>query len=271
MDEARGEARKEMLAATATAKSLQETLQRLNSELANPGLDKVAKDAKQKERDKRATELHAAEREMDDTKTWRERQSQELAVQLHNSLVSDINKLLAQFVEGEQPDLLLDSGDLGRNNIPILVHLDGVPDWTASVLQSFDSMPADAGRGQPRHANGTVSTVGLRFASIDLPRIFNSIPAVKKADEDVTKAGTERGASNSERNKDLQNKSDKAHQEVIDRVQKILVRPVAGFGYQVVLDDSANSSLNGVPVILLHSNAPDLTATIIKALGASSP
>jgi len=204
-----------------------------------------------------------------------EKQLKEFAARLRARIVDEITKVVSQVVEAEHADLVLDASALSLNGFPVFIYLNGVPDWSSTVIRALNSGQQGGEPEKPEPATGTVTTTELRFAKIDMKSVFNHLPATKKAEEAIKRAGAQakaevdQGADSKAREKELTDLSANLRGEIFEQMNKMLSERAARSGYQVVID-SSGTSLNATPVALLvGGDAPDLTREIVQALGGT--
>ncbi len=236
----KAESKKDIDNRTATFTAAQQTLKALQTELADPALSNNLRKTKAKSQVTQMAALDKMEKEIKARQITHEGENQHLSTGLKAEIVDDINKAVQEAVQAEgHIDLLLDAGGTGLSDTPAVLHREGIPDWTESILATLnDSKPGtkSAAHGRP---NSTVSTKGLRFAIVDLKRVLEALANKKQG-------------------------------EIVEKVNKALTDQGSKAGYHLVFDSSAKS-LSGVPFVIIRNQVPDLTEEMIKALGGTTP
>lgn len=274
INDARKAAKKEYEERLAREKAAVDQIKSLDAQLAAAGLSEPDRTAKMQERATKQAAMPAVDGELREFQMSREKQLQEQAVQTRNALVNDINQVIAEGVKADGGvDLIFDSSGPGLNGIPILLRHEGIPEWTESAITALNSSKAGGQKSSMKPAAGPVSTSGLRFAVIDLKRVYETLPlanAAKLAIEDAH--AKSEGASEAERkvkDKELQDRSVRMRAEIVGKITAALSSRASEAGCHMVFDSSA-PSLNGVPVVILHGAAPDLSSEIIVELGSAA-
>lgn len=134
VNEAKAAAKKEYDARTEQYKKDLAEINSLNQQLDSPSLSAEAKSAKAKERDAKIASIKAAEKEISDFKTAREKQLQEQALKMREGIVAKILTALRTTASEENFNLVFDSSGPSTNGIPITILAPGIPDLTDKVL-----------------------------------------------------------------------------------------------------------------------------------------
>jgi Skp family chaperone for outer membrane proteins len=267
---------KEIADRTATVTGLEGEVKTIDAALNGTALTVPLKKAQSKQRAVKLDELKQLDKELRDLPATRDLEVQKLSTTLKAAIVEDINKAIADAVQANgHVDLLLDAGGPSLNGIPVVLHQEGVPNWSEAIVAKLNSMKPDAKKPSTEPKFETVSTSGLRFALIDMKRVFDVSPSVKAADQalnDARAAASRADATADVRNKvkDLETDAGKKRAEVLDKVTKLLAGREAKDSYQVVLDSSAKS-LSGVALVKVQKAQPDLSDEMIAALTGVQP
>ena len=206
----------------------------------------------------------------------RDLEAQNLSTNLKAAIVEDIKKAIADAVQANgHVDLLLDAGGPSLNGVPVVLRQEGVPNWSEAIVATLNSTKPDAKKPSTEPKFETVSTSGLRFALIDMKRVFDVSPSVKAADQalnDARAAANRADAAADAKNKvkEVETDAGKKRAEVLDKVTRLLAGREAKASYQVVLDSSAKS-LSGVPLVKVQKALPDLSDEMIAALTGVQP
>ena len=267
---------KEVSDRTATVTRLEGEVKVIDTALNGTGLTVSQKKAQSKQRAGKLDELKQLDKELRDLPATRDLEAQYLSTTLKAAIVADINKAIADAVQANgHVDLLLDAGGGSLNGVPVVLRQEGVPNWSEAIVATLNSTKADAKKPSTEPKFETVSTSGLRFALIDMKRVFDLSPGVKAADKALSEAkdAANRADSTADvRNKvkDVETAAGKRRAAVLEKVTKLLAEREAKASYQVVLDSSAKS-LSGVPLMKLLKALPDLSDEMIAAVAGAQP
>lgn len=272
----RAKLKKEVDDRKAVSGRLESEIKAIDTALDGTTLTVPQKKAQARERSGKVDELKQLDKELRDIPAARELEAQTLSTNLKAAIVEDITKAMADAVKANgHVDLLVDAGGPSLNGIPVVLRRDGVPDWTDAVVAMLNSTKPDAKKPAGEPKTETVSTSSLRFAVIDMKRVFDASPAIQAADKalnDARAAANRADAAADAKNKvkDLETAAGRKRAEVLDQLAKLLAGREAKSSYQLVLDSSAKS-LSGVPFVTAQNALPDLSEEMITALGGAKP
>lgn len=143
INEARASAKKELDDRMANYKTSLDEVNKLNEEINKPELSKDAKDAKAKTRDERIAEIKNLEREITEFRQTREKQLQEQAVRMRNSIVEEITSIVQNRVKTEGYDIVLDKSGSSLNGVPIVLFANDAMDFSDTVIAELNKSSAD--------------------------------------------------------------------------------------------------------------------------------
>jgi len=138
INEARASAKKELDERMQNYKTSLDEVNKLNEEINKPELSKDAKDAKAKTRDERIAEIKNLEREITEFRQTREKQLQEQAVRMRNSIVEEITKIVQDRVKTESYDIVLDKSGSSLNGVPIVLFANDALDFSDTVIAELN-------------------------------------------------------------------------------------------------------------------------------------
>lgn len=143
INEARASAKKELDERMQNYKTSLDEVNKLNEEINKPELSKDAKDAKAKTRDERIAEIKNLEREITEFRQTREKQLQEQAVRMRNSIVEEITKIVQERVKTESYDIVLDKSGSSLNGVPIVLFANDSLDFSDTVIAELNKSASD--------------------------------------------------------------------------------------------------------------------------------
>ena len=152
INDAREVAKKELDDRMESHKQLLDEINNLNKGIDNPALNPPAsKDRRQKKRDDKIQQVRALESEINEFKTSRERQLQEQAVRMRNTIVEEIMTVINTKVKGESYDLVLDKSGQSLGGVPVVVHSRDNMEFSDDVITALNkNRPATPGRPRSR-------------------------------------------------------------------------------------------------------------------------
>jgi outer membrane protein len=144
INEARNEAKKELDDRMDSHKKALDEIKGLEDQLNKPELSKDAKDKLTKTRDQKITDFRTIDSEIADFKTTREKQLQEQAVRMRNSIVQEITKLVQDKVKSDNYDLVFDKSGMSLNGVSVLVYSRDAMDFSDDIITQLNkSKPTD--------------------------------------------------------------------------------------------------------------------------------
>jgi len=140
INEARGQAKKELDDRLAGFNKAQEEARKLNDEANKPELAENAKAEKAKVLNEKLQALGTMQREVQEFQQTRERQLSEQSVRSRNALLEDINKVIADKIKGSAYDIVIDKSGQSLNAVGILVYSRDSFDFTADIIAEINKV-----------------------------------------------------------------------------------------------------------------------------------
>ncbi|MGC3991052.1 MAG: OmpH family outer membrane protein [Chthoniobacteraceae bacterium] len=138
INEARNEAKKELDDRMDTHKKALDEINGINDQLKKSELSKDAKDKLNTSLNQKIADFRTAESEITDFKNTREKQLQEQAVRMRNSIVQEINGLVQAKVKSDNYDLVFDKSGMSLNGVPILVYSRDAMDFSDDIITQLN-------------------------------------------------------------------------------------------------------------------------------------
>jgi outer membrane protein len=139
INESRAQAQKELAERLDTFNKAQEQARKLNDEAGKAELSEKAKAEKVKGLNEKLQELGVMQREVQEFQQTRERQLSEQSVRSRNTLVEEINKVVADVVKAAGYDLVFDKSGQSLNAVNFLVHSKESFDFTPDVVSKLNA------------------------------------------------------------------------------------------------------------------------------------
>lgn len=150
INQSREQAKKELDERLAVFTKAQEEARKLNDEANKPELTEKAKAEKAKVLNEKLQALGTLQREVQEFQQTRERQLSEQSVRSRNTLLEDINKVIADKVKAAGYDLVIDKSGQSLNAVGVLIYAKDSFDFTAEIVAEInkgaksDAKPAPA-------------------------------------------------------------------------------------------------------------------------------
>jgi len=138
INEARNEAKKELDDRMDTHKKALDEINGINDQLKKSELSKDAKDKLNTSLNQKISDFRTAESEITDFKNTREKQLQEQAVRMRNSIVQEINGLVQAKVKSDNYDLVFDKSGMSLNGVPVLVYSRDAMDFSDDIITQLN-------------------------------------------------------------------------------------------------------------------------------------
>jgi outer membrane protein len=143
INEARGQAKKELDERLEIFNKAQADARKLNEEANKPELTEKAKGEKAKVLNEKLQALGTLQREIQEFQQTRERQLSEQSVRSRNSLLEEINAVVSSKIKAAGYDLVLDKSGQSLNAVGLVVFSKDSMDFTADVVAEIN-----AGKGK---------------------------------------------------------------------------------------------------------------------------
>ncbi len=150
INDAREVAKKELDDRMESHKQLLDEINTLNKDIDNPALNSTGKGDRQKKRDDKIQQVRSLETEINEFKTSRERQLQEQAVRMRNTIVEEIMAVINNKVKSESFDLVLDKSGQSLGGVPVVVHSRDNMEFSDDVIGALN-------KNRPATPSATVS------------------------------------------------------------------------------------------------------------------
>jgi Skp family chaperone for outer membrane proteins len=138
INQSREQAKKELDERLAVFTKAQEEARKLNDEANKPELTEKAKAEKAKVLNEKLQALGTLQREVQEFQQTRERQLSEQSVRSRNTLLEDINKVIADKVKAAGYDLVIDKSGQSLNAVGVLVYAKDSFDFTAEIVAEIN-------------------------------------------------------------------------------------------------------------------------------------
>jgi outer membrane protein len=134
INEAKNAAKKEYDDRADAYKKALDEINNLNKQLDSNALSADAKSAKAKERDDKIANIKNMEREINEFRQTRERQLQEQALRMRESIVKEITDVVMEKVKANNLDLVFDRSGMSLNGVPLLMYSKDNVDFTNDIV-----------------------------------------------------------------------------------------------------------------------------------------
>src|SRR5437016_2090106 len=130
INDAKNAAKKEYDDRAESYKKALDEINTLNKQLDAPALSADAKAQKAKERDDKIANIKNMEREINEFRQTRERQLQEQAMRMRESIVKEITDVIMERVKSANYDLVFDKSGPSMNGVNVILHSKDSMDFT---------------------------------------------------------------------------------------------------------------------------------------------
>lgn len=138
VNEGKAVAKQQLDERNAKYKSLISRWQEMQKMIADPAINEVLREQKQKEANGVAAEAKALEREMAEFRSRRERQLQEQVMRMRKGILEEIKKIVVEKARKDGYDLVFDKSGLGVNGVPFLLHSKDAVDFSKEVTTELN-------------------------------------------------------------------------------------------------------------------------------------
>lgn len=149
INEAKDAAKKEYDDRAENYKKALDEINKLNQQLDAPALSADAKTAKAKERDEKIASIKNMEREINEFRQTRERQLQEQAMRMRETIIKEITDLVMERVKTTGYDLVFDKSGPSMNGVPVLVYSKDPMDFTTDIITALNKKPVTTTTEKP--------------------------------------------------------------------------------------------------------------------------
>lgn len=158
INEAKDAAKKEYDDRAEGYKKALDDINKLNQQLDSPALSADKKTSMAKERDEKIANIKNMEREINEFRQTRERQLQEQAMRMRETIVKEITDVIMERVKGSGYDLVFDKSGPSMNGVNIVLHSKDTMDFTTEVITALNQKPAPATTTTEKPATAPAST-----------------------------------------------------------------------------------------------------------------
>jgi outer membrane protein len=144
INEAKDAAKKEYDDRADGYKKALDEINKLNQQLDSPALSADKKTSMAKERDEKIANIKNMEREINEFRQTRERQLQEQAMRMRETIVKEITDVIMERVKTTGYDLVFDKSGPSMNGVNIVLHSKDTMDFTTEVITALNQKPAPA-------------------------------------------------------------------------------------------------------------------------------
>jgi outer membrane protein len=158
INEAKDAAKKEYDDRAENYKKALDEINKLNQQLDSPALSADKKTSMAKERDEKIANIKNMEREINDFRQTRERQLQEQAMRMRETLVKEITDVIMERVKSSGYDMVFDKSGQSTNFIAVVMYAKESMDFTTDVVTTLNKRPATTTTEKPATSPAAATT-----------------------------------------------------------------------------------------------------------------
>jgi len=158
INEAKDAAKKEYDDRAENYKKALDEINKLNQQLDSPALSADKKTSMAKERDEKIANIKNMEREINDFRQTRERQLQEQAMRMRETLVKEITDVIMERVKSNGYDMVFDKSGQSTNFISVVMYAKESMDFTTDVITTLNKRPATTTTEKPATSPAAATT-----------------------------------------------------------------------------------------------------------------
>ena len=158
INEAKDAAKKEYDDRAENYKKALDEINKLNQQLDSPALSQDKKTSMAKERDEKIANIKNMEREINDFRQTRERQLQEQAMRMRETLVKEITDVIMERVKSSGYDMVFDKSGQSTNFIAVVMYAKDSMDFTTDVITTLNKRPATTTTEKPATSPAAATT-----------------------------------------------------------------------------------------------------------------
>jgi outer membrane protein len=158
INEAKDAAKKEYDDRAENYKKALDEINKLNQQLDSPALSADKKTSMAKERDEKIANIKNMEREINDFRQTRERQLQEQAMRMRETLVKEITDVIMDRVKSSGYDMVFDKSGQSTNFIAVVMYAKESMDFTTDVITALNKRPATTTTEKPATSPAAATT-----------------------------------------------------------------------------------------------------------------
>ncbi|HEX8077433.1 MAG TPA: OmpH family outer membrane protein, partial [Chthoniobacterales bacterium] len=180
INEAKDAAKKEYDDRSETYKKALEEVNALSARVDALSTNAPGRASLVKERDQKIAAVKNLEREINEFRQTRERQLQEQALRMRENIVKEIDDAIRQsLTQSNANPLLFDISGTSSNGVPIIVYHKGIPDFSTDIVAGMNA------RSAVRLQQPFAKSKSLRFAAVDMNRLFKGWPETKTSEAKI--------------------------------------------------------------------------------------
>jgi outer membrane protein len=169
INDAKDAAKKEYDDRAENYKKALDEINKLNQQLDSPALSADKKTSMAKDRDEKIANIKNMEREINDFRQTRERQLQEQAMRMRETLVKEITDVIMERVKSGNYDLVFDKSGQSTNFIAVLMYSRDSMDFTTDVITALNKRPVTTTTEKPATSPAAATTTTAPAASPKKP------------------------------------------------------------------------------------------------------
>ena len=169
INEAKDAAKKEYDDRAEGYKKALDEINKLNQQLDSPALSADKKTSMAKERDDKIASIKNMEREINEFRQTREKQLQEQAMRMRDSIVKEITDVIMERVKASNYDMVFDKSGQSISGVNLLLHSKDTMDFTTEVITALNKKPATTTTEKPATSPAAATTTTSPAASPKKP------------------------------------------------------------------------------------------------------
>src|SRR5882762_9175540 len=158
INQAKDAAKKEYDDRADSYKKALDEINKLNQQLESPALSADKKTSTAKERDEKIANIKNMEREINEFRQTRERQLQEQALRMRETLVKEITDVIMDRVKSSGYDMVFDKSGQSTNFIAVVMYAKDSMDFTTDVITTLNKRPATTTTEKPATSPAAATT-----------------------------------------------------------------------------------------------------------------
>jgi outer membrane protein len=158
INEAKDAAKKEYDDRAENYKKALDEINKLNQQLDSPALSQDKKTSMAKDRDDKIANIKNMEREINEFRQTRERQLQEQAMRMRESIIKEITDVIMERVKTSGYDLVFDKSGPSMNGVNVLLHSKDGMDFTTDIITALNKKPVTTTTEKPATSPATTTT-----------------------------------------------------------------------------------------------------------------
>ena len=169
INEAKDAAKKEYDDRAESYKKALDEINKLNQQLDSPALSADKKTSMAKDRDEKIGNIKNMEREINEFRQTRERQLQEQAMRMRESIIKEITDIMMERVKAANYDLVFDKSGPSMNGVPVVMYSKDSADFTTDVITALNKKPATTTTEKPATNPATTTSTAAPATSPKKP------------------------------------------------------------------------------------------------------